>query len=124
MLLNYTYNNPKLKERRKELRKSQTKAEEILWQYLHAKKLNGYKFYRQYSVDIFILDFYCPKLRFGIEIDGKHHTDSEVEEYDKQRTDFLNGLEIKIIRFSNDEVLSNELGVVEKVKEEIRNLIE
>ena len=67
------YNRTKENWRRKELRNNMTKAEKILWEYLKNKKLEGYKFRRQYSVDSFIIDFYCPKVKLGIEVDGEVH---------------------------------------------------
>lgn len=62
------YNNPKHKKKRRYLRENITDAENIIWFYLRNKKLKGLKFYRQYGIDDYIVDFYCPKLRLVIEI--------------------------------------------------------
>ena len=64
----YIFNNPELKERRRELRKKSTPAEIELWKKLKNKSLEGRKFRRQYSIEKFILDFYCVEERLGIEL--------------------------------------------------------
>jgi very-short-patch-repair endonuclease len=70
----------------KELRKSMTEAEEILWKHLRNNKLNGLKFRRQHPLDIYIADFYCHQKKLIIEIDGGVHDTPEQEEYDNGRT--------------------------------------
>ncbi len=98
--------NIALKSRERELRKSMTPAEKIVWYKLLSKdKLNGYRFLRQKPVGIFILDFYCSKLLLGLEIDGKSHLDKL--EYDNERTIFLAKQRISIIRYTNDDILNN-----------------
>ncbi|MFA4818914.1 MAG: DUF559 domain-containing protein [Patescibacteria group bacterium] len=64
------YNNSILKKTRRILRKNQTTAEKIIWSKLRNKQVNNLKFYRQYSVSKYALDFYCPVARLAIEIDG------------------------------------------------------
>lgn len=98
------------------LRKEETKAEKILWKELRNRKL-GIKFRRQHPLDKFILDFYAPKLKLGIELDGSLH--KENIEYDKLRMEHLNSQEIKIIRFWNKEVEKNLKTVMKKIKKEI-----
>ena len=82
----FLYNDPKLKPRRKDLRKAETVDEELLWVKLRRKSL-GYKFTRQYSVGPYILDFYCSERRLGIELDGSHHLLNK--DYDKERDNYL-----------------------------------
>lgn len=95
-----------------------TKAEEILWQELRRKKL-GVRFLRQFSVDAYVLDFYCPELKLAIEVDGvTHGTDDEIE-YDKYREETIMNLDIKFLRFTNAEVYNN----IEKVLGRIKNTI-
>ena len=103
----FLYNNKKLKDRRKELRNNQTKAELALWSKLKGKQLNGLKFVRQYSVGPYILDFYCPSLRLGIELDGSSHFAEEAKIYDENRSKYLKSVNIRVIRFWNGEVLKN-----------------
>jgi len=70
----FRFNIKSLKDRRRELRSNQTEFEKILWTSLRGRKLNGFKFHRQYSIGPYIVDFYCPFIRLAIEIDGGHHT--------------------------------------------------
>lgn len=99
------------------LRHEETKAEKILWKELRNRKLNV-KFRRQHPVDRFILDFYAPEIKLGIELDGFSHKESR--EYDKLRTEYFESLGIKIIRFWNIEIEQNLKSVIDKIK---KNLI-
>lgn len=110
------YNRKYLKTRRKDLRNNSTQAEIILWQYLKGSQLEGRKFRRQQSIGNYIVDFYCPKERLVIEVDGEVHFTPEAIEYDKQRTKYLESLYIKVIRFENQEVVYNIDTVLEKIK--------
>ena len=116
------YNRTKEKWRRKELRNDMTEAEKILWEYLRNRKLAGFKFKRQYSVDAFIIDFYCPKVKLGVELDGEVHFTDEAKEYDENRTGFLSDFGIEIIRFKNDEVVNNVEMVLNKIKQQLKNI--
>lgn len=111
----YLFNNQSLKDRRRELRKNLTDAERKLWNDLKNRKLKGFKFIRQYSVGPYILDFYCPKARLGIEIDGDSHSEKEAMIYDKDREKGLQEFNIKLIRFWNNEVTNNTPGVLKKI---------
>jgi very-short-patch-repair endonuclease len=95
----------------KELRKSMTESEEILWKHLRNNKLNGLKFRRQHPLDIYIADFYCHKKKLIIEIDGGIHDTPEQVEYDNGRTFELEEKGFKILRFRNEDVL-NEINRV------------
>jgi len=81
-----------------------TRAEIILWSKLKGRQLKGLKFRRQYSVECYIVDFYCPKLRLAIELDGKSHLGKENQEYDRARQDEIEALGISFLRFTNQEV--------------------
>ena len=113
------YNKTELKERRRFLRKNQTTAEKKLWKFLQNKKLLNLKFFRQYSIDYYIADFYCPKIKFVIELDGSQHFTDNNKDYDKVRTEIFQSLGITVIRFRNLDIMNN----VEKVLEEIKNEI-
>lgn len=77
------------------------------------------KFYRQYSVGRYILDFYCPGVRVAIEIDGGQHNWVENQDLDAERTNYLNVQGINVIRFWNREVTDNLDGVLQKIGEVI-----
>lgn len=94
-------------------RNKMTKSESKIWyEFLKNRPMN-YKFTRQKPLDRFILDFYCSELLLVIEIDGGYHI--KKQEQDLKRDKFLNCLNIKTIRFKNEEILNN----LEKVKSEI-----
>ena len=104
-----------LKERSREHRKDPTKAEEVLWQAIRNSKL-GYKFRRQHAIHIYIADFVCLDKKLIVEVDGGYHQDENQQYIDAQRTHDLNALGFTVIRFTNDEVLSELENVVEKIK--------
>ncbi len=114
------YNRTKEKWRRKDLRKKSTKAEKILWEYLRNRNLAGFKFKRQYSVDSFIIDFYCPKVKLGIEIDGEVHFTEEAKNYDENRSGFLSDFGIDIIRFRNDDIYNNLKVVLNTIEDKLK----
>ena len=120
--MSFLYNNPGLKDRRKELRKRQTNAEELLWQCLRNKQLNNLKFFRQYSVGSYILDFYCPQKRLAIELDGGHHAEPKNKAYDEIRSKHLKEMGIEVLRFWNNKVKEDLDGVVEKIKEKTKDV--
>ncbi len=97
------------------LRKEQTKAEKILWKYLRGRKFMNLKFRRQHVIEGFVVDFYCHELKLGIEVDGGIH--SERKEYDDLRQGIIESEGIKIIRFSNEEVLKDTTLALQKLKE-------
>jgi very-short-patch-repair endonuclease len=115
------YNKLILKPRRRELRQSTTPAEIKIWNIIRNRKINNLKFIRQYSVGFYILDFYCPKIRLAIEIDGGQHNDPDQKEYDEERTKYLNNLDIKVIRFWNSDVIKNIEGVYQVVVASVQN---
>lgn len=115
--MKFIYNNKAVKGRRRQLRDHQTEAEKILWFNLKDRKVDNYKFYRQYSVGMYILDFYCPKLRLCIEVDGKYHSKNEIKSKDVYRTNTLNSFNISVLRFSNDQIAYSTQNVVQKIRE-------
>ena len=101
--------NPEQKERARELRKTMTAAERKLWgKYL---KYHDFVVLRQKPIDHYIVDFYVPSYKLVIEIDGDSHFSEEGKEYDKNRNAILQGYGLKIIRFTNDDVLHSFDGV-------------
>ena len=114
--------NKKLKQLSRELRENMTEAERLLWRKIRMKQLNGYQFYRQKPIDDYIVDFYCPKAKFIIEVDGSQHFDGENIENDRIRDEVINGLGLKILRFTNVEVMTDIDGVVENILENMRSV--
>ncbi len=112
------YNNQLLKQRRGELRKGQTEAEKTLWCRIRNKQIAGFKFFRQYSVGAYILDFYCPRARLAIELDGNRHRDEDNRAYDQVRDLYLEGHDIRTLRFWNDEILKDLDNVLEAIQKE------
>jgi len=106
-------------ERCRTLRKKMTDAERKLWSILRNRQLDGIKFRRQFSIDRYILDFYCPEYKLGIEADGGHHYGEKGRDRDERRTRELKKLGIEIIRFSDYEILTNIEGVCEVIKSAI-----
>ena len=112
-----THNRKNLKDLRRQNRNSLTPAEAELWKHLQSGKLDGKKFRRQHSVGNYILDFYCPQEKLGIELDGKVHFNDNAFEADSARTEYLNTLNIKIIRFENKDVFEQLEGVLEEIRQ-------
>jgi very-short-patch-repair endonuclease len=109
--------NPNLIDRAKELRKNLTPAEKKLWyDYLRNFK---YRVLRQRPIDHFIVDFYCPSLKLVIEVDGDSHFTEEAEAADRERTQQLEGYGIRVIRFTNQEVLKDFESVCRSIAAEI-----
>jgi len=96
-----------------------TDAERVLWSRVRGKQLKGLQIYRQRIIGNYIIDFYCPGAKLAIEIDGgQHYTDEGVRE-DKKRDDYLKSLGIKVLRFSDREVLENIEGAIERIWENV-----
>jgi very-short-patch-repair endonuclease len=105
-------NKAEFKNRRRLLRKNFTDAERRLWSRLRRRQLFGFKFFRQYSVGSYIVDFYCPAIRLAIELDGGQHAQGAQALYDEKRTEYLNKHNIKVIRAWDDDALKNTDGVL------------
>jgi very-short-patch-repair endonuclease len=111
-------NPKKTKNQRRFLRKNMTKWEVRLWNDLKGKKMFGLKIRRQFGVDNFIIDFYCPELKLAIEVDGDVHHFSDKKKADKAKDDYMNELGIKMVRVQNsdfDEDYETVLKYLERV---------
>ena len=103
------YCDPKLKQRSRELRKNSTLAEVLLWNELKSGKMLGYSFLRQRPIYKYIVDFYCPKLKLVIEIDGDSHRNKF--ENDQARERDLKNLGLHLLRF-HDRDVKHDMGNV------------
>ncbi len=107
-----------LLEAARTLRTSMTDAEQLLWQSLRGKQLEGFR--RQHPIERYVLDFYCPSAHLVIEIDGNQHTTPEGQARDAERTAWLKGQGMRVLRFSNREVLTNLEGVLTVIWEALQ----
>jgi len=112
-----------MKELQKNRKQQTTEAEQVLWEQLRTKKLS-FKFRRQHIVDEFIVDFICIEKRLIIEVDGKYHNTKEQQEADELRTEILNTLGFKVIRFTNEEVIGDIDKVLKHISEELKHRAE
>jgi very-short-patch-repair endonuclease len=113
----FIHNQGDCKNLRKQLRNNLTPAEAELWKHLKNGQLDGRKFRRQHGIGNYILDFYCPQEKLGIELDGRDHFTDNGFEADEKRTAYLNSLNIKIIRFENKEVFDQLQGVLKEIRQ-------
>ena len=102
------------------LRIRMTPAEKLLWERLRNKQLNNLKFRRQHPIHFYIADFYCHEKKLVVELDGKIHEKPENLEWDKNRTAVMNDYDIKVIRFTNEEVIGEIEKVLLKIAESCR----
>jgi len=109
--------NKNLKNHSTELRNNATRQENHLWyDFLRKHHLH---FYRQRIIANYIVDFYCPKAKLVIELDGAQHYDEKALEYDGSRTKYLNSLGLCVLRFSNRDIDNYFEGVCQSIEEAI-----
>ena len=106
-----------IRAKARELRKTPTEAERLLWRHLRLRQLGGYKFRRQQPIGLTIVDFVCFEKKLVIEVDGGQHSEQIHE--DEERSAWLGGQGFRVMRFWNNEVLRD----VEAVKEVIRKAL-
>ena len=112
------FNKKETKSFRRFLRSQPISAERKIWYRLRKKQLN-YRINRQFAIGNYIVDFYCPKKRLIIEIDGAtHSTDKEIA-HDAERERFLKSLGLKIKRYTNEDIFRNIDLVVTDIYEEL-----
>jgi len=107
--------NKKLRDRSSELRNNATKQENRLW-YDFLKKYH-LQFYRQRIIGNYIVDFYCPKVKLVIELDGAQHYEDGAMEYDELRTEYFNSIGLHVSRFTNREVEDCFEAVCQRIEE-------
>ena len=115
------YNKRKFQEFRSELRGRMTKSEAILWKYIKNDRL-GFRFRRQHGIGNHIVDFYCPKLKLVIEVDGLTHAEEKVFEKDQRKEKFIKENSMILKRYSSDQIfndLDNTLMDIENICKEM-----
>lgn len=100
-------------KRARDLRRDQTKAEDIFWNEVRNKNFLGLKFRRQVPIGKYIADFVCDQEKLIIELDGDQH--AEQEEYDEKRTQVLESHGYRVIRFWNADIYKDIDGVFEEL---------
>ena len=108
--------SPQIFSNAKELRETLTAAEEKLWLAVKDNQIEGYKFIRQHPISNYIADFYCHALKLVIEIDGVYHLTEEQQLLDEKRTSAIEFQGLKVIRFTNEEILMHLPEVIDKIK--------
>ncbi len=109
-------------EFRRYLRKNQTEAERIAWIYLQKLRYAGYIFRRQHSIDRYIADFYCPKVKLAIELDGGIHDRPEQQQKDKIRDAVITSNGVTILRFRNEEITNDPSEALVKIRKTLDDL--
>ncbi len=104
-------------ERARELRQQSTDAERLLWRHLRGRQMAGFKFRRQYPLGPYFVDFVSFEKMLVIELDGGQHADQHA--YDQQRTAWLEAGGFRVIRFWDNEVLTNLEGVTQTIFAEV-----
>jgi very-short-patch-repair endonuclease len=108
------FNRPQYRGRRVQLRRNPTEPEKRFWQAVRGKQL-GAKFRRQHGIGHYIVDFYCPEWALVVELDGDSHFNADTQASDAKRDAFLCGLGLRILRFTNLEIMQNLDGVLVRV---------
>lgn len=105
-----------MKSLARKLRRRSTEAETLLWQHLRARQIGGFKFRRQLELGPYIADFVCIEKKLIVEADGGQHS----EQQDVERTEHLQGLGYRVLRFWNHEVLTETEAVLEQILAELQ----
>ena len=103
-----------IRQRARELRRQMTPAEELLWNRLRNRQLDGLKFRRQHPIGPFIADFYCAAHRLVVEVDGEIH--GRRGEHDRARTEQFERFGYRVIRFRNEQVFGDIEGVLNAIR--------
>jgi very-short-patch-repair endonuclease len=115
------FNKKTEKEKRRKLRNKPTHSEKVLWLSLRKKQIHNVRFLRQYSVNYFVLDFYAPKIKLAIEVDGSSHIGKE--DYDATRQKYIESFKIKVIRFTDEQVFGNVNNVIEEIESVVEKML-
>ena len=107
--------DPRLKGRARSLRANLTDAEQRLWARLRRKQILSVQFYRQKPIGNYIADFYAPAVRLIVEVDGSQHFNHQQARYDRRRTAYLKRLGLRVLRFTDRQVLLELDSVMEEI---------
>ncbi len=104
-----------LKHKARQLRKNMTDSERVLWSRLRGKQISDVQFYRQKPIGEYIVDFFAPRTKLVVEVDGSQHLEGEQAEKDGHRDEYLATVDLKVLRFNSREVLEETDAVVEVI---------
>ncbi|HSE85956.1 MAG TPA: endonuclease domain-containing protein [Candidatus Binatia bacterium] len=107
--------NPRLKGRARSLRANLTDAEQRLWARLRRKQILGVRFYRQKPIGNYIADFYAPAAWLVVEVDGSQHFEAPQAEQDRRRTAYLKALGLRVLRYTDRQVLLELDSVTQEI---------
>ncbi|WP_443112529.1 endonuclease domain-containing protein [Devosia sp. ZB163] len=113
-----SHGDPEIRKRARGLRAQPTDAESRLWSRVRDRRLEGFKFVRQYAIGPYFADFVCRDAMLVVEVDGGQHS---VSANDARRTRYLNEQGFSVLRFWNNEVLDNTDGVLQALLLTLRN---
>jgi very-short-patch-repair endonuclease len=116
--MNRVFNKPVYKRRRQVLRTNMTVPERLLWQCLRGEQL-GVKFRRQHGIGDYIVDFYCSEKGFVVEVDGDSHFTDDAVAYDAVRDAFLMSLGLRVMRFTNQQVMHELESVCNMIRQHL-----
>lgn len=108
-----------LKEFAKKNRENMTLAEQVLWEELK-KNQTGHRFLRQHIIGDYIVDFLCKDDGLIVEVDGGYHAEREQQEDDALRTQFLESMGFRVIRFTNEEVLYDTENTIQEIENKLK----
>ena len=108
---------PQQRRRAKNLRRSMTRAETLLWRHIKAHRIDGLGFRHQVPMKAYVADFVCHAARLIVELDGESHDFESRQERDRARDEWFASQGYRVLRYTNDDVLRNLAGVVENIRE-------
>jgi very-short-patch-repair endonuclease len=114
--MRYLPYNIDLKEFSRHLRKNSTIGEVRLWMYLRRNGIMGHTFYRQKPLGRYIVDFYCPRVRLVVEVDGDYHFEKEQMMDDEKRQKVLEEFQLNFLRFTEAECVKEIDAVLQSIE--------
>jgi very-short-patch-repair endonuclease len=115
--------NANLKSKARQIRQNLTDSERALWQRLRGKQLTGIQFYRQKPIGKYIVDFYAPKAKLVIELDGSQHLEAHHIEKDRERDEYFDRLGLMVLRFNSRQILKETDAIMEFIYRKIAERI-
>lgn len=120
-----THNQPQQEEQRRYLRNNGTMAEAYMWKMIKGRQIEGVRFRRQFSIAPYIIDYYCPEVRLGIELDGDFHFSADGYEHDQVRSSYLQEQHgILLLRYENKDVFRFPETILKQIRTIVKERLE